>query len=118
MDTDAEVATKLKQYRISWNRMNESRILYFSDFGGIFGFSLGISMISFFTCFQWPYKSIARTITYKGSVSISSFHKKCTLQSLQLRQTNSKVPTEMKRTKTASSSTSDLFRPSDLYTYL
>ena len=73
MDTDAEVATELKQYRIRCNRMNGSRILYFSDFGGIFGFSLGISMISFFTCFQWLYKSIARTITCKDSVSISSF---------------------------------------------
>ena len=82
MDTNAEVATELKQYRMRCDRMNRSRILYFSDFGGIFGFSLGISMISFFTCFQWLYKSIARTITCKDSVSISSFSLR-TLQNIK-----------------------------------
>jgi len=44
----------------------------FSDFGGIFGFSLGISMISFFTCFQWLYEWIVRTITCKELTSTFS----------------------------------------------
>ena len=51
----------------------------FSDFGGIFGFSLGISMISFFTCFQWLYGWIVRTLTCKDLIStfpVQNFEKR------------------------------------------
>lgn len=104
----------------AYSNDNQEQCIFFSDFGGIFGFSLGISMISFFTCFQWLYEWIVRTLTCKDLISNfpiqnfvckTEFHKYFT-------EFIKKTPTEMKETKTISSSTSDLFRPSDLYTYL
>ena len=120
LSMDANVEVDYENFKKIINVLLSFWCIIFSDFGGIFGFSLGISMISFFTCFQWLYEWIVRTLTCKDLISTfpvqnfvwkTEFHKYFT-------ELIKKIPTEMKRTKTTSSSTSDLFRPSDLYTYL